>query len=57
MREMTDRPTASIVIPTHGRPEYLDVTLTSITPQAGRAGAEVIVTTPRRRWQVGTARV
>jgi GT2 family glycosyltransferase len=43
MREMTDRPTASIVIPTHGRPEYLDVTLTSIAPQAEAVGAEVIV--------------
>jgi GT2 family glycosyltransferase len=48
MREMTDRPIASIVIPTHGRPEYLDVTLTSIAPQAERVGAEVIVVSDGR---------
>jgi GT2 family glycosyltransferase len=36
-------PTASIVIPTHGRPHYLDTTLASIVPQAARAGAEVLV--------------
>jgi glycosyltransferase involved in cell wall biosynthesis len=36
-------PTASIVIPTRGRPAYLDVTLASVAPQAQRAGAEVIV--------------
>ena len=40
---MTRSPAASIVIPTRGRPEYLDVTLASIAPQARRAGAEVIV--------------
>jgi GT2 family glycosyltransferase len=37
------RPTASIVIPTRGRPAYLEVALSSVTPQAARAGAEVIV--------------
>jgi len=40
---MTRSPAASIVIPTRGRPDYLDVTLASIAPQAHRAGAEVIV--------------
>jgi glycosyltransferase involved in cell wall biosynthesis len=37
------RPTASIVIPTRGRPTYLDVALSSVIPQATRADAEVIV--------------
>ena len=36
-------PTTSIVIPTKGRPGYLDVTLSSIVPQAAGAGAEVLV--------------
>jgi GT2 family glycosyltransferase len=36
-------PTASIVIPTVGRPDYLEVTLASIAPQAKAAGAEVVV--------------
>jgi GT2 family glycosyltransferase len=36
-------PTASIVIPTRGRPDYLDVTLASIVPQASDADAEVLV--------------
>ena len=40
---MTDRPTASIVIPTLAAAEYLDVTLASVVPQAVAAGAEVIV--------------
>jgi glycosyltransferase involved in cell wall biosynthesis len=31
------------VIPTRGRPEYLDVTLASVVPQANRADAEVLV--------------
>jgi glycosyltransferase involved in cell wall biosynthesis len=35
--------TASIVIPTLGAPRYLEVTLASVIPQAGAAGAEVIV--------------
>jgi GT2 family glycosyltransferase len=34
---------ASIVIPTRGRPGYLQVTLASIAPQAAAAGAEMIV--------------
>jgi glycosyltransferase involved in cell wall biosynthesis len=36
-------PSASIVIPTHARADYLDVTLASVMPQAARAGAEVLV--------------
>lgn len=36
-------PTASIVIPTRGRPAYLRVTLESVAPQAQHAGAEVLV--------------
>jgi glycosyltransferase involved in cell wall biosynthesis len=36
-------PTASIVIPTAGRPDYLRATLASVVPQARRAGAEVLV--------------
>jgi glycosyltransferase involved in cell wall biosynthesis len=36
-------PTVSIVIPTRSRPAYLEVALSSVTPQAKRAGAEVIV--------------
>lgn len=39
---MTD-PTASIVIPTYAAPEYLDVALASIMPQASELSAEVIV--------------
>jgi glycosyltransferase involved in cell wall biosynthesis len=35
--------TASIVIPTKGRPDYLAVALASVMPQAQAAGAEVIV--------------
>jgi GT2 family glycosyltransferase len=34
---------ASIVIPTRGRPRYLEVALASIAPQAAAAGAEVLV--------------
>ena len=34
---------ASIVIPTRGRPDYLQVALASIAPQARAAGAELIV--------------
>jgi glycosyltransferase involved in cell wall biosynthesis len=37
------QPVASIVIPTRNRPDYLDVTLASIAPQAAAAGAEVVV--------------
>jgi glycosyltransferase involved in cell wall biosynthesis len=40
---VTSHPIASIVIPTRGRPDYLAVTLSSIVPQADRAGAEVLV--------------
>jgi glycosyltransferase involved in cell wall biosynthesis len=36
-------PTASIVIPTRGRPAYLDVALASVMPQAEEMGAEVVV--------------
>jgi GT2 family glycosyltransferase len=36
-------PSASVVIPTRGRPAYLDVTLASVVPQARAASAEVIV--------------
>jgi GT2 family glycosyltransferase len=36
-------PTASVVIPTRQRPDYLHVTLSSVVPQAERAGAEVLV--------------
>lgn len=36
-------PAASIVIPTQGRPGYLDVALASIVPQANEHGAELIV--------------
>jgi glycosyltransferase involved in cell wall biosynthesis len=35
--------TSCIVIPTRRRPEYLDVALASVMPQAARAGAEVLV--------------
>jgi glycosyltransferase involved in cell wall biosynthesis len=40
---MSSVPTASIVIPTRGRPDYLRVTLASVAPQARQAGAELIV--------------
>jgi len=36
-------PTATVVIPTRGRPQYLDVALATVMPQAQAAGAEVIV--------------
>src|SRR3954468_9366916 len=36
-------PSAAIVIPTRGRPRYLDVALASIAPQAAATGAEVVV--------------
>ena len=36
-------PSASIVIPTRGRPAYLEVALASIVPQARAVGAEVLV--------------
>jgi GT2 family glycosyltransferase len=41
---MSDVPVAaSVVIPTLGRPDYLDVTLASVMPQAAAANAEVVV--------------
>ena len=40
---MPSAPTASIAIPTRGRADYLEVTLASVVPQAGRSGAEVLV--------------
>jgi GT2 family glycosyltransferase len=36
-------PVASIVIPTRNRPHYLEVTLSSLAPQAAAAGAELVV--------------
>ena len=36
-------PTASIIVPTRERAGYLDVALASIAPQAGAAGAELLV--------------
>jgi hypothetical protein len=36
-------PSASIIVPTRGRPEYLAVALASIRPQAAAAGADVLV--------------
>ncbi len=40
---MTDSPTATIVIPTRCRADYLEVTLRSVLGQARPAGAEVLV--------------
>jgi glycosyltransferase involved in cell wall biosynthesis len=40
---VANQPTASIVIPTRDRPEYLEVTLASVMPQARAADAEVLV--------------
>jgi len=40
---VTSRPSAAIVIPSRGRPGYLEVCLASVAPQAEAAGAEVIV--------------
>ncbi len=40
---MSKAPTASIVIPTRNRPDYLGVSLASIVPQARQADAEVLV--------------
>ena len=37
------RPTASIIVPTRRRADYLDVALASIAPQAAQAGAELLV--------------
>jgi glycosyltransferase involved in cell wall biosynthesis len=41
--DMSSTPVASILIPTRGRPEYLEVALESIVPQAQALGAEVLV--------------
>jgi hypothetical protein len=41
--DMPPTPVASILIPTRGRPSYLDVALASIVPQARSRGAEVLV--------------
>ncbi|MSW51840.1 MAG: glycosyltransferase, partial [Actinobacteria bacterium] len=38
-----DRPSVTVAIPTGGRPDYLDVALRSVLPQAAREGAEVLV--------------
>jgi GT2 family glycosyltransferase len=43
MSEVPSPPAASVVIPTVGRPDYLEVTLASVMPQAIATGAEVIV--------------
>lgn len=43
MPSVPDTPIASILIPTLRAGEYLDVALASVAPQAGAAGAEVIV--------------
>jgi len=40
---MTARPPIAVVIPTTGRPDYVEVALRSILPQARRGGAEVLV--------------
>ncbi len=40
---MADAPAASIVVPTRGRTDYLDVALASVVSQAVEAGAEVLV--------------
>jgi glycosyltransferase involved in cell wall biosynthesis len=40
---VTTAPTASIVIPTRDRPDYLGVSLASVVPQARQAAAEVLV--------------
>lgn len=43
MPSVPDKPIASILIPTYRAPDYLDVTLASLMPQAEAAQAEVIV--------------
>jgi GT2 family glycosyltransferase len=43
MRAVPSVPTATIAIPTRKRPNYLEVTLASVAPQAREAGAEVLV--------------
>ena len=43
MTDVSNAPTASIVIPTRDRPAYLQVALASVAPQAREADAEVLV--------------
>jgi GT2 family glycosyltransferase len=43
MSAVSERPRASILIPTRSRPQYLDVALASIAPQARAVDAELIV--------------
>ena len=43
MIALSDQPTASVVIPTRDRPQYLDVALRSVMAQARESSAEVIV--------------
>lgn len=43
IQTVSNTPVASVVIPTRGRPGYLEVALSSIVPQARRCAAEVIV--------------
>jgi hypothetical protein len=43
MPSESSAPSASIVVPTRARPDYLEVALASIAPQARRAAAELIV--------------
>lgn len=43
MSDVRETPIAAIVIPTRGRPDYLDVTLASVVPQAAAVRAEVVV--------------
>ena len=40
---VTAEPSASIVIPTRDRPEYLRITLASVAPGARQAGAELLI--------------
>jgi GT2 family glycosyltransferase len=43
MPSNSNAPTASVVIPTRARPDYLDVALASISPQVAQAGGELVV--------------
>lgn len=43
MYGVSDKPPASVLIPTIAAPDYLDVALSSVMPQAEMLGAEVIV--------------
>lgn len=55
MSALNGTPTASIVIPTRDRPDYLEVALASVAPQARAASAEVLVVDDGQ--DPGTARV